>query len=338
MKKTASIILTIIMLFALCVPAFADVQSANVVGTTAPAEATFDGSGNIVISEAGDFIVSESLDTGSLWILNSEATLTIAEGKTVTVTSVFNIAGTINLLGTLDIRQCGEISGIDMVMISETGSFLTGDLDGDDTEAEEGTVTLHFDGNYSEVNGVPEDITAEKGEAVIIPDVKPLRANYVFQGWSENCNATTTQYKIGYTLKAEKSITLYAVWASSSGSGKWLHYNENSDGENVQNMPASRRATSTSCSFYISKATPVREGYTFTSWNTKADGSGTAYNSGAMLRMGGKDINLYAQWEKADINTGSTISDGNVLIVIAIAAAVIFGFSGFFLGKKKKEA
>jgi uncharacterized repeat protein (TIGR02543 family) len=41
----------------------------------------------------------------------------------------------------------------------------------------------------------------------------------------------------------------------------------------------------------------IREGYTFTGWNTAANGSGTRYAVGAPLTITG-DIKLYAQWEK----------------------------------------
>ena len=38
-------------------------------------------------------------------------------------------------------------------------------------------------------------------------------------------------------------------------------------------------------------------GYTFTGWNTKADGSGTAYAAGATYKKDAK-VTLYAQWKK----------------------------------------
>ena len=40
----------------------------------------------------------------------------------------------------------------------------------------------------------------------------------------------------------------------------------------------------------------VRTGYTFASWNTKADGSGTTYAAGATFTMGSANVTLYAQW------------------------------------------
>ena len=58
---------------------------------------------------------------------------------------------------------------------------------------------------------------------------------------------------------------------------------------------------------------PERAGYTFTGWNTKADGSGT---SAPEIKLDA-DITLYAQWEKAVYTVtlhanGGTVNSGNV--------------------------
>ena len=47
----------------------------------------------------------------------------------------------------------------------------------------------------------------------------------------------------------------------------------------------------------------TRNDYTFTGWNTQADGKGTAYKAGDSFTLTDKDIVLYAQWSK---NSGST--------------------------------
>ncbi len=39
-----------------------------------------------------------------------------------------------------------------------------------------------------------------------------------------------------------------------------------------------------------------KEGFTFSGWNTKADGSGTAYAAGATYTMTAENVTLYAQW------------------------------------------
>ena len=46
----------------------------------------------------------------------------------------------------------------------------------------------------------------------------------------------------------------------------------------------------------------TRNNYTFTGWNTQADGKGTAYKPGDSFTLTDKDTVLYAQWSK---NSGS---------------------------------
>ena len=57
----------------------------------------------------------------------------------------------------------------------------------------------------------------------------------------------------------------------------------------------------------------TREGYTFTGWNTEADGSGTSYEDGAtvsnLTTEDGDTVTLYAQWEEKEYYT--IIFDGN---------------------------
>ena len=50
--------------------------------------------------------------------------------------------------------------------------------------------------------------------------------------------------------------------------------------------------------FYVVSSTPTRTGYKFSGWNTKRDGSGTSYSSGAAYTpdQSGGSVTLYAQW------------------------------------------
>lgn len=47
----------------------------------------------------------------------------------------------------------------------------------------------------------------------------------------------------------------------------------------------------------LSELIPFREGYRFTGWNTKPDGSGTGYRPGEIISSITGEITLYAQWE-----------------------------------------
>ena len=45
----------------------------------------------------------------------------------------------------------------------------------------------------------------------------------------------------------------------------------------------------------------TKTGYTFTGWNTKANGSGTSYAAGANITVTDSDVKLYAQWAKQSL-------------------------------------
>ena len=53
----------------------------------------------------------------------------------------------------------------------------------------------------------------------------------------------------------------------------------------------------------------VRNGYIFTGWNTKADGSGTPYADKAAVTLTDKSLDLYAQWKIDAVNNPLTIKN-----------------------------
>ena len=62
----------------------------------------------------------------------------------------------------------------------------------------------------------------------------------------------------------------------------------------------------------LSSNTFTREGYTFTGWNTKADGTGTGYADGATVKFDA-DTTLYAQWtQKPVITFDANGGEGNM--------------------------
>jgi hypothetical protein len=46
----------------------------------------------------------------------------------------------------------------------------------------------------------------------------------------------------------------------------------------------------------VAANTYTKTGKTFSGWNTKADGSGTAYAAGASYTLTSAGLKLYAQW------------------------------------------
>lgn len=65
----------------------------------------------------------------------------------------------------------------------------------------------------------------------------------------------------------------------------------------------------------VSKNGFTAAGYTFTGWNTKADGTGTKYMEGASITVGETPVVLYAQWQPIYYNIiASSEGSGSLLI------------------------
>lgn len=123
-----------------------------------------------------------------------------------------------------------------------------------------------------------------------------LRKGYAFAGWNTKANGTGTAYQAGadvaYPAEGD-TLTLYARWRP-------ITYKVRFDGDKATSgMMADLMAT------YDAKAAlPAngfkRAGYTFAGWNTKADGTGTAYrDKGEVVNLASTQdavVVLYAQW------------------------------------------
>ena len=74
--------------------------------------------------------------------------------------------------------------------------------------------------------------------------------------------------------------------------------------------------------YSIPSNTFTRSGYTFTGWNTKADGTGTSYTAGASVTIT-SNIPLYAQWKK--IETQPTINaNGHEYVDLGLPSGILW--------------
>ena len=104
---------------------------------------------------------------------------------------------------------------------------------------------------------------------------------------------------------SDKSVTLYANWKPNNYK---VRYNGN--GATSGTMTDSAHVYDTAKA--LTKNAYARTGYTFTGWNTKSDGKGTAYADGASIKnlTATKDgvVTLYAQWK---VNSYTLTYDAN---------------------------
>ena len=142
------------------------------------------------------------------------------------------------------------------------------------------------------------------------------KTGYTFKNWNTQANGTGTSYankasvsKLSATDGA--TVYLYAQWTENKYN---IAFNANGGTGTMASM--------TNClyddSYTLTANSFTRTGYTFKNWNTKADGSGTAYSNLASVSKlsatNGAAVTLYAQWDPNyyeilfDANGGSTPS------------------------------
>ncbi|MDO4317659.1 MAG: InlB B-repeat-containing protein [Lachnospiraceae bacterium] len=131
---------------------------------------------------------------------------------------------------------------------------------------------------------------------------KTLTANgfskngYTFTGWNTKADGTGTAYGNNQSVKNltatnQGKVTLYAQWSINKYT---ISYNANGG----TGAPGNQTKTYGS-DLTLSSTVPTRTGYTFTGWNTKADGTGTSYAKGAKYTANAS-VTLYAQWKSKE--------------------------------------
>ncbi len=142
--------------------------------------------------------------------------------------------------------------------------------------------------------------TVDEGTVPVFDGEEPAKAEdegytYSFTGWDPE------------PVEAAEDAEYSAVFTAAP---KTYHvtFNPNYEGDAVNKDQPMSYGTETA----LEANTFDRTGYTFTAWNTAADGSGTAYANGAPITITG-NVTLYAQWEIKSYTITWKNWDGTVL-------------------------
>lgn len=162
--------------------------------------------------------------------------------------------------------------------------------------------TITYNGNLSTSGTVPSNGTYVSGGvpyAVSENTGSLARTGYTFAGWNSAADGSGTSYPAGtssYGLNA--NVTLYAQWTPVT---YVISYDSN--GAVSGNTPVDGSFTTGGAAYTVAGNSGVpaplaRPGYTFTGWNTAADGSGTGYGPGSpnLTYSGLANLTLYARW------------------------------------------
>ena len=177
------------------------------------------------------------------------------------------------------------------------------------------TVTVHF---YSGSKGAVHNqfkITFKNNEtagSVTAPTSFGTIDGWTALGWltSEDAEKTPNRTIAAAAITGGTTVTVspakfdynyYAIYSQN----QTLTYNSNAIGDSsVKNIPSSTNGTAYYNSFdkianvthNIPSTVPTRNGYTFASWNTEANGSGVKYNAPGTFTNSKQNEKLYAQW------------------------------------------
>ena len=163
---------------------------------------------------------------------------------------------------------------------------------GYEEKVKEYQVKLTYDANGGE--GAIDSATGAAGESVTVAENVFTRNNYTFTGWNTQADGKGTAYKAGdsFTLTDEDTV-LYAQWSENAPAQVKVSYDANGGTGIMESITGD-----VGSKIVIGQNGFSRSGYTFTGWNTQADGQGTAYKAGDSFTLTDKDTVLYAQWNK----------------------------------------
>ena len=173
------------------------------------------------------------------------------------------------------------------------------------------TYSVTYDGNGNDSGSVPEDINSyeESQSVTVLGNLGNLsKSGFTFIGWNTAADSSGTSYGQGQTFTMGSSeVVLYARWSANPTFS--VTYDGNGNDAGTTPVDSTRYEEGQMVTVVGNTGGLSRAGYSFTGWNTKADGSGTTYAQLQNFVIAAADVTLYARWSA---NPTYTLSyDGN---------------------------
>lgn len=180
----------------------------------------------------------------------------------------------------------------------------------------------------------PEDQIKLYNVPLVLYMTEPKRENHQFKGWKTSYDEWGVSYKNGDLYEKNEPLNLYARWEQES-QDIFLDVN----GGDHSMIPLIKINNQ---DFVFDFEDPVKDGFVFTEWNTKRDGSGASYKLGDVYNKN-ESITFYAQWSEnvftvtyhTNNNGAATASHQKTSIWEKIAEDEVFEI-GFKMGHDAK--
>ena len=160
------------------------------------------------------------------------------------------------------------------------------------------------------------------------------------------------------SFQAPGGVTVWAIavrdtyWDSSAASALLntnVYYKITYQGNGATSGSMSAQSVAAGGSASLASNAFKRKGYTFTGWNTKANGNGTSYSNGQVISGITGNLTLYAQWKLAKYtitynlgggkngNNPSTYTYTTAAITLKDATRTGYDFAGWYSDSKYKN-
>ncbi|OZG55010.1 Listeria-Bacteroides repeat domain [Alloscardovia macacae] len=145
--------------------------------------------------------------------------------------------------------------------------------------------------------------TDAQGNEVSAPDTsKPGKYTITYRYYSANADGSRTQ--LSTSSKTRLYITAQNATSCPPEETATVSYDANAGQGTVPSQKVTYTDDKPGEATLASGEQLSREGYTLSSWNTAADGSGTTHALGSQLTGVKADVKLYAQWTKSQAEIG----------------------------------
>ncbi|MDA8156922.1 MAG: InlB B-repeat-containing protein [Actinomycetota bacterium] len=174
------------------------------------------------------------------------------------------------------------------------------------------TYTITYDGNGNMGGSVPVDQNQyQQGQTVTVLGPGNLsNGSETFAGWNTQSDGNGAPFQPGQKFQMGLSnITLYAKWTGAPTYNVFYNGNNNTGGSPPADTNKYRQGQS--ITVLGNTGNLARTGYTFTGWNTQANGSGTTYQPGSQFPMGASNTTLYSLWTSDATYTVTYNGNGN---------------------------